>query len=309
MFLTLSYSVTGEGTGNGAPTLTYVAQGVQTEVSLTATPTTYGLDADSQWSVSSALPGSTTSERWVTNDTTSGTAMANQTITLQYQQQFNVTVGSDAANGGLVSPGSSGWYDTGTGVTLTATPASGWAFEAWTIDGLSISPSSGTSVVVTVEQQINATAEFYVGLTITTPGSLSISYSYPVSQGGVPGAVQGTVNPGSTDEVYVPPSSTVTVEATPTSFLYSFVGWLGVQTTARTLVFSISLPSSLTAESGINYLGIGALMLGFALMVVLVLLLVVRRRRTTAPATVEPQTGTSDNGAQPQPESPPTGSQ
>src|SRR5208282_4240669 len=143
------------------------------------------------------------------------------------------------------------------------------------------------------------------GLEITTPGSVSVTFSYPVSQGAASGAIQGTVKPGSSDEVYIPPASNVTVEATPTSFLYSFAGWLGLQTSAGTLVFTISSPSSLTAESGINYLNIGILVFVLALIASLVLL-VRRRNRGTTPATTEPQTGPSAEGAQPQPESPST---
>jgi hypothetical protein len=307
--LTFSYSVAGGGVGYGAPILTYVSRGVQEEVSLTTSPTTYGLDAGTQWSVSSALSGSTSSERWVTNETTLGTATNSQTITVEYQHQFNVTIEPNVVSGGSVTPASSGWYDAGAGLTLTATPVSGWAFEGWTIDGQSLAPSSGTSIVVAVEQPINATAVFYPGLEITTAGSVSVAFSYPVSQGTVSGAVQGTVRPGSTDEVYVPPASSVMLEAIPTSFLYSFAGWLGLQTSAGTLVFTMSSPSSLTAESGLNYLNIGILVFALALVASLALLLVTRRNRPAAAAPMESQTGASAGDIQPQPDSPDTGAQ
>ena len=297
--ITFSYSVAG-GEGYGAPVFTYISQGSQEEVSLGTTPTAYLVDPGSQWSVSSELPGSSSSERWVTSDTVSGTATSAQSIVLSYQAQYNVTVGSNAPYGGFVGPASSEWYDQGKQVTLNATAYQNWAFEGWFINGLSLAASSGSTIVVVVEQPINATALFYPGLVISAPGSVSITYSYPVSNSSASGAVEGTVSPGTSDEIYVPPTTAITLKATPTSFLYIFTGWLHVQTSAAIIVFSITAPSSITGESGINYLSMGILVVGIAL-IVSIFLIVARRYRGTEPASTEPQAGPSPDFGQPAP--------
>jgi len=109
------------------------------------------------------------------------------------------------------------------------------------------------------------------------------------------------VSPGSTDEVYVPPTSSVTLRAAPTSFLYAFAGWLGLHTSAGTVVFTITGPVSLTAESGLNYANIGILVVLLVLIVSLVLVMATRRSRR--PATELP-TGTSAEGSGPPTETP-----
>ena len=302
--LTFSYSVAGGGAGYGAPVLTYVAHGTAEKVSLTTTPTAYGLDAGTQWSLSTALPGSTSGERWVTNGTTSGTATASQSYSLTYQHQYFVTLEPNVADGGSVSPAAPGWHDAEVGLALTATPTAGWSFEGWTVNGQALPAGTGASTVIVLEQPINATAAFYPGLEITATGSVSVSFSYLGSQSaGSSGTAQtkGTVSPGSTDEVYVPPTSSVTLRAAPTSFLYAFAGWLGLHTSAGTVVFTITGPVSLTAESGLNYANIGILVVLLVLIVSLVLVMATRRSRR--PATELP-TGTSAEGSGPPTETP-----
>jgi uncharacterized protein (TIGR03437 family) len=54
---------------------------------------------------------------------------ANQSVTLNFQTQYALTIASD--HGGTVSPSAAGWQNAGAGVTLTATPQSGYVFSGW----------------------------------------------------------------------------------------------------------------------------------------------------------------------------------
>jgi hypothetical protein len=163
-------------------------------------------------------------------------------------------------------------------------------------------------VVASSPQPINATATFYLGIEITTPDSLSVAFSYPLSQGAVsfgsPLVEEGTVVPGTTAEVYVPPSSNLTLKATPTLFVYTFAGWLGMGTSSGTLVLVASSPTSLTAESGLNLPNIAFLALALVLLACLAVLMVARRRRPNA--STEQQVGPSANNAPNSPEPPMT---
>ncbi len=98
--LTLSYSVLGTGTGYAAPVLTYVTNGVQLTAALNTTASTVDLDQGSAWSVSQTLTGSSTTQRWETEQTTTGVANSAQTITLQYYHQYQIGFSFGVTGGG-----------------------------------------------------------------------------------------------------------------------------------------------------------------------------------------------------------------
>ena len=56
---------------------------------------------------------------------------------------YDVTVSYDE-RGGIVTGGGTGRYTYGTELTLTATPAAGWQFDGWTIDGKPVNSSPST---------------------------------------------------------------------------------------------------------------------------------------------------------------------
>ena len=98
--LTLSYSVSGGGTGLAAPVLTYEIGGVQKTATLTETPTTFFADAGSNWEVANELHGSTTAERWATNKQTSGTLSTSMSEGLVFYHQYLCTFHYTVAGGG-----------------------------------------------------------------------------------------------------------------------------------------------------------------------------------------------------------------
>jgi uncharacterized membrane protein len=166
---TLSYSVTGGGTGYSAPTLTATQFGSSYKPTLSTTATQYWLDAGSSWSVTNPLTGSSSSERWDTSQTTSGTVSAAQTTVFTYYNQYSLTVtatsgytggtfkitytqfGTTYTNQQQTTTWSS-WADASTTATASSpqSPYKGQSF-------LSYSPSSGS---VTMNQAQTITLNY-----------------------------------------------------------------------------------------------------------------------------------------------------
>ncbi|MES2431001.1 MAG: InlB B-repeat-containing protein [Bacteroidota bacterium] len=126
--------------------------------------------------------------------------------------------------GGTVS--GAGTYNSGTVVTLTATPASGYAFTGWSGDA----SDTNTSVTVTMDNNKSITANFaLITYTLSTTAS-------PTAGGTVSGA--GTYNSG----------TVVTLTATPASG-YNFTGWSGDASGTNTSVtVTMSSNKSVTAN-------------------------------------------------------------
>lgn len=98
--MTLSFMVDGGGAGYSPPVLTYVSNGTTTTTPLTESPTIYHVDVGTSWSVSALLTGSSSSERWQTDQPTSGLVNSSQTIQLAYYNQELVTFGFSISGGG-----------------------------------------------------------------------------------------------------------------------------------------------------------------------------------------------------------------
>ena len=71
---------------------------------------------------------------------------ATYTATAVFTTQYQLNTGVSPAGGGTVSAASGGFYNAGSTVTLTATPATGYIFSGWT--GNVASPSSASTRIV-----------------------------------------------------------------------------------------------------------------------------------------------------------------
>src|SRR5579875_139179 len=89
--MTLSYTITGGGSGYSPPIFTYYVNGSLHTVSLTATPTPYKVDQGTGWSITNPLTGSSANEVWKLNQPSSGSASSNVTISFNYYHQYLVT--------------------------------------------------------------------------------------------------------------------------------------------------------------------------------------------------------------------------
>lgn len=116
-----------------------------TSVALTVTPAIgYRFD---RWS--GAVSGNVT--------LASVTLNADKSVTANFIKVYTLTVTVSPAEGGTVSP-SGGTYDTGSVVTLTATPATGYAFDQWSGDV----SGNVTSANITMDANKSVTANFVV---------------------------------------------------------------------------------------------------------------------------------------------------
>jgi hypothetical protein len=89
----LSYSIVGGGTGYVPPALTYFFGGTQYDATLSTSPATYYVDSNSVWNASNPLSGSSSTEIWGSNETTSGVAGSSQTINIVYYHQYLMKLG------------------------------------------------------------------------------------------------------------------------------------------------------------------------------------------------------------------------
>ena len=184
--LTFSYSVTGGGSAPPAPVLTYVSAGAQQTATLTQSNQAIQVDIGSSWSVTGQLSSSTATERWSTNQATTGTAASPQTISLVYYHQYLVTFSVSIIGGGSdYTVPSATCQEFGNQATAAA-GAPVWADAAQyslptLLDGSSTSErwaTNATSGMISSSGNINA--EYYHQYLTTV--------SYSVVDGGTPGA-------------------------------------------------------------------------------------------------------------------------
>jgi hypothetical protein len=95
-----SYQVQGGGFGFAPPTFTYYSGGVRVNALLSTTPQTLNLDSGSTWNITGTLAGSTSTERWQTGSSTSGTLRFGGTFAFAYYHQYLVNFGFGVVGGG-----------------------------------------------------------------------------------------------------------------------------------------------------------------------------------------------------------------
>ena len=96
---------------------------------------------------------------WSDNGTVSHTVAttANKTYTANFTTQYYLTM--SAGGGGKVSP-SSGWKNSGAGVSITATPTTGYLFGDWTGSGTGSYTGSANPASIMMGGPITETAAF-----------------------------------------------------------------------------------------------------------------------------------------------------
>jgi hypothetical protein len=153
-----------------------------------------------------------------------GARSVTATFTLQ---RFTLTVGKGGTGSGTVTSSDGGincgptcaaTYDSGTVVTLTASPSGGSTFGSWSgCDG-----GSGTTCTVTMTGARSVTATFNV-----QRFTLSVSKVSLVSASGTVTSSDGGINCGPTCVASYDSGTVVTLTATPDGLLSVFAGWSG----------------------------------------------------------------------------------
>jgi len=254
--VSVGYSVMGGGTPPEPPEFTANSLGSSTSIPLSGTATTAWFDAFEVYSFTSILNGSTQAERWLQNVGPQGNPgdfpgpriiAPNQTISADYVHQYYAVFAVNDARGGQVSQGSS-WFDAGSSFNASASASAKWQFESWTGSGAGAYTGTSPTINVAVTGPVNETATFYVQLAIAADAGTNVAYSY--------GSGTGAVQAGTTKTLYVPPSSNVTLRASPSTFVYSFASWQGTglaNATKSALALVVDSPSAVTGSSSYNY--------------------------------------------------------
>ncbi len=152
---------------------------------------------------------------------------SNRSITANFIRIYTIRTSSVPEGGGTTSGGGS--YDSGSSITVTATPASGYRFVRWTEGGSSVSVNASYSFISNSDR--NLVAEFIRIFTVTTS-------SMPATGGTTAGS--GLFDQG----------SQVTVTATPSAG-YRFTNWTengSAVSTNQAYTFTISGNRTLTAN-------------------------------------------------------------
>lgn len=155
------------------------------------------------------------------------------TVTAYFDVAYSVSTTANPTNGGSVSPTGSLWYATGTQVSFTATPAGGYTFTSWTVNGA----DAGTTNPLTIP--IDSTKTIYANFTYGGGGT-TYTLITAVSPTGT-----GTVSPAGTT-VYASGSS-VQLKATPSTG-YVFDKWTG-SVTGSTNPVTISMNGNKTVTA------------------------------------------------------------
>ncbi len=146
--VTISYSIIGGGTGYKPPILNFSSDGQPANATLTTSPATFQMDQGTKWNVTELLNGSTTGERWITLQS-NGTVSQTITIQVEYVHQFFVGFNVTPANGGSVSPLTSGWYEAGSSVNIVGTSKRPFLFSSWISNTTNIQFGNFTSANTT----------------------------------------------------------------------------------------------------------------------------------------------------------------
>ena len=247
--LALSYSIVGGGFP-GAPTVSAVQYGKGFTSSLTNS-TAYFVDPGSEWSVTALLPGSSTQERWVTIQSSSGIASAPETLVFTYRHQYMLAIAASPAAGGTTGQ-TAGWTDAGSTVQLSQAASEGWKFEGWTGSGAGSYTGSSNSTDIVVGAPINETASYYPGLSVLAGPNGALTYTY----GGTRGVVQG----GSSATIFAAPGTVIVLGATPSSFFYSFSGWgIGATGSGPSTTLTLSSPASVQGTFALDMTAVGVI--------------------------------------------------
>jgi ABC-type transport system substrate-binding protein len=187
---------------------------------------------------------------------------------LLIKPNFDLTISVTPSGGGTTTPvPGTARYTKGTNITVTATPAGGYAFKEWRLDGNVVGTSPTITVTVNKDSVLEAVFAPMFGLTIAvTPSGAGTTTPAP----GIYSYMQG---------------DRVTVTASP-SFGYNFKEWRldgKVAGTSPTITITIDAPHTLEAVfERIPYeLYIGV---PVAIIIIVVAVLPILRRRRTVKA-------------------------
>jgi hypothetical protein len=248
--VSISYSVLGGGTPPQQPQFASTAMGSPSNVQLSPDSATTGwFDAGSTYSFTSTLDGATSAERWVgPANGSSVVSSPDQALTTAYVHQYYANLGVNDPRGGSVSQGS-GWFEAGSTLSASASSTPQWRFEMWNGSGPAAYTGTTQPLDLKVTGPLDEEAVFYVQLTVGADARTNVALSYGSQQG-------GNVQAGNTGVFYVPPGANVTLNATPSVFIYSFASWQGAgqdNGTKSQLALIVDSPTNISVTGSYNF--------------------------------------------------------
>jgi hypothetical protein len=100
------------------------------------------------------------------------TVNSNGYVVATYTTQYSLTVQASPSSGGATNPSpGTYWYDAGTQVQISASPASGYAFDQWVGSGSGSYTGTSASATVTMNAPITETAYFFTFSISASPNS------------------------------------------------------------------------------------------------------------------------------------------
>jgi hypothetical protein len=279
-----NYRVTGGGSGYAAPSVTYEQFTLPRS---NAANLTVWVDAGSAYLFPTSLGGSNATERWMADaPNRNGTVDASATVEIVYRHQAFLTFGFQGPAESSMSP-ATGWYDVGFSLTPTVTPAAGWAVGVWEGSGPGAYSGPQASPTILIIGPISEIAILYPGLTIHAGDGGSVFFTF--------GSTSGTITGGSSQTVYVPSGTVVTIVASPSS-TSTFTQWSGASSSNRSSVnVTVAGPTEVTAHFAFSASAALAFYSAIAAVAIIAALLLIalairrRRRRTEEPPPPPPE--------------------
>lgn len=286
--VSVNYSVAGGGSPTETPAFGSTSFGSPAQLQIPGTGVMLRgwFDSGSRYSFTAVLNGSSPDERWFNSENASvlTVSSAGLAASATYHNQYKVEFAVNAASGGTIyfaAPGGAPsvhikqgpvWFDAGSTLNATASSADGWRFESWAGSGPGAYSGGALSFETHVMGPLSENATFYVRLDVVAGPGADVAYSYASGS--------GTVDAGATKTLYLAPSSGVTLDASPASFIYSFSSWQGTgisNATKPSLSLVVASPTEITATSSYDYPFVLGMAAGSAV-VLLAAALVVRKR-------------------------------
>ena len=176
--LTASFSVVGGGAQATAPGFSYTSFGSPASIQLTAVKQSLWADGGAPYSVPQTLTGSSSTERWYTQNA-QGTVQASSALSFGYDHQFLLSV-----TGGPIT---SQWYNSSSTAQLSVAgvyarvSGSGERVTSYSIDGgalTTVKPTAGTVSIsipmdATHQLAINSVQQYQVSLDAAAAAALS----------------------------------------------------------------------------------------------------------------------------------------
>lgn len=139
--LTLTYSTSDNASAISGPVLNFTYNGQNESASIGTSQRVFYVDLGSSWNISNLLLGSNNTDRWITNESTSGVAADPIALTFNYFHQYLVNFEYQTVDGGIPnSPPFVTFRSMGSSSSVGASPS---GTEVWA-DALSSYSYSGT---------------------------------------------------------------------------------------------------------------------------------------------------------------------